>query len=199
MLVVAVAAAAAIGGKAYAQQSAPDYAALYEAGVDFNTFLENTGMGAERWRANFEGAELSEDHGARADSIQADVRLLAVAVPGCSDSVNTLPYIARLAERSARVEMRIIHPEAGYAVMQAHPTPDGRAATPTVIVLDRDFREMGAFVERPSFLQEWALAAKDSLGIASFLKQKFARYEEDAGRSTIEEVLDLIESDRDIR
>ncbi|MEZ4456224.1 MAG: thioredoxin family protein [Gemmatimonadales bacterium] len=82
-------------------------------------------------------------------------RLLVVAEDWCSDSVNTLPYVARLADAGSLPRDPDHWPwlGAGRAVMESHPTPDGQATTPTMIVLDEDGREAGCFIERPAALR----------------------------------------------
>ena len=48
-------------------------------------------------------------------------------------------------------------PQLGKAVMEAHRTPDGRTATPTIVVLGDDGHVIGAWTERPSSIQTWFL------------------------------------------
>ena len=81
--------------------------------------------------------------------------------------------------------------EAGRAIMEAHRTPDGRAATPTVILLTEGFAEAGCFVERPRQLQDWFLEHEHTLEEEELYRQKYAWYDhekhaaesEDSGES----------------
>jgi hypothetical protein len=66
-------------------------------------------------------------------------------------------------------------------------------ATPTVLVLNASFEEVGAFIERPAALQEWALGEGADLSSNEFGRQKFAWYDADAGRQTVEAVLSILE------
>jgi hypothetical protein len=86
----------------------------------------------------------------RASAAGSGWKLLVVTVPGCSDSVNSMPYLASFLDKVPSVEMRLINGTVGKAVMEAHRTPDGRAATPTVILLDDQFNERGCWIERPA-------------------------------------------------
>ncbi len=56
--------------------------------------------------------------------------------------------------------------------MEAHRTPDGRAATPTVAVLDEEGRLLGAWVERPSALQAWYLEQQEKIAIGELTRRK---------------------------
>lgn len=193
----------------------PDYKALYESGIDFDTFMEQATARRALWERNQSFGELPADlisraqramsawnnaraggaggAGARAENGAGPVYLLAVAVDACSDSVNTIPYLARLAAAVDGLELRIITPAAGREIMEAHRTPDGRAATPTVVVLDSGFREIGVFVERPAPLQEWATTDGADLASREFVAAKGDWYDADAGRTTIQEVVAIME------
>lgn len=127
----------------------PDYPALWESGQSYDEFRQEITARRSLWQRNTERADVSEDVVARARAVPGTWRLLVVAFDRCSDSVSTVPYIAELAARVDGLELRIIPPDAGRAIVAAHPTPDGRAATPTVLLLDDDWRPAGAWVEPP--------------------------------------------------
>lgn len=166
---------------------------LYQGGVPFGTFLEAAERRVDRWQANAAKDGLTEDQRQRILAIPGTWYLLAVAVDGCSDSVSTIPFLSHLTGASDRISMRIVTPEAGRFIMEGRPTPDGRAATPTVLVLNAAFEEVGAFIERPAALQEWALGEGADLSSNEFGRQKFAWYDADAGRQTVEAVLSILE------
>ncbi|MDA0378066.1 MAG: thioredoxin family protein [Bacteroidetes bacterium] len=166
---------------------------LYQSGVPFGTFLKAAERRVERWQANTAKEGLTEGQRQRIEALQGTWYLLAVAVDGCSDSVSTIPFLSHLAGASEHISMRIIAPDTGRFIMEGRPTPDGRAATPTVLVLNAEFEEVGAFIERPAALQEWALSEGADLSSNEFSRQKFAWYDEDAGRQTVEAVLSIME------
>lgn len=174
----------------------PDYPALWESGQSYDEFRQEITARRSLWQRNTERADVSEDVVARARAVPGTWRLLVVAFDRCSDSVSTVPYIAELAARVDGLELRIIPPDAGRAIVAAHPTPDGRAATPTVLLLDDDWRPAGAWVERPSELQSWYIANPDDLSHDDHYFEKMAWYDRDAGASTIAEVVELLETAR---
>ena len=112
----------------------------------------------------------------------------------CGDSANTIPYVAKLDDVADNLTMRIIDSEVGRAIMEAHLTPDGRPATPTVILLTEDFEEAGCFVERPRILQDWWLESAEQLEHEDRLEQKYAWYDEDQGQETLKEIVEMIEA-----
>lgn len=169
--------------------------ALYESGRAYEAFLDAATRRTELWHGNTERAEqIDMALVERARAIGGTWYLLAVAIDACSDSVSTIPYLARLASMVDGLELRLVDSTAGRAVMEAHPTPDGRAATPTVLLLDADFDEAGCFIERPPTLQAWILDEGWTLSGDDVFQHKMAWYAEDAGQETVETAVRMLEA-----
>ena len=169
-------------------------AALYASGVDYARFLADATSRREQWLANSAKAVVPADALAAARALPGRWRLLVIAVDGCSDSVNTIPYLARLVEEVPSIELRIVLPDPGKAVMETHRTPDGRAATPTVVVLDESGADVGCWVERPSVLQSGAIDARAKHAMEDWARGKQAWYDADSGASTIREVVAVLQA-----
>ena len=93
---------------------------------------------------------------------------------------------------SASVPLRIVDRKIGAPLMDRHRTPDGRIATPTVVLL-RAGDEVGAWVERPGVVQQWFLSmATDPESVRRFGERQ-AWYESDGGRTVLAEVTALAE------
>jgi len=172
----------------------PSHEALFNSGLEFGIFLDNAERRKEMWHDNYGKGMLPEDLKDRAATVGGTWYLLAVAVDGCSDSVNTIPYLAHLAAGVEGIEMRVVHPDEGRHIMENHPTPDGRPSTPTVLVLNDQFEKVGVFIERPDALQEWALGEGKELSSSDFMTAKFDWYDNDLGKLTMEAVIEIIES-----
>jgi len=167
---------------------------LYRSGVDFAEFYAHADRRRELWTRRYERGTVDPALVERARSIGGRWRILAIAEAACSDSVNTIPFLALLVEAVPSLEMRVIGSAVGRPVMETHRTPDDRPATPTILLLDEAYEEAGCWVERPSELQTWAIEARPRLGDRTFLEQKMAWYEEDAGTSTVREVVEMLEA-----
>jgi hypothetical protein len=173
------------------------YRALFDGGRPFAAFVAQAQQRKAEWERHAAEAAFPDALVARARATGGPWKLLVVAVDGCSDSVNTIPYVARLMEQVPGVALRIIGSAEGRAIMEAHRTPDGRGATPTVLLLDADYVERGAWVERPSALQGWLLSQRGVLGDAELFARKMQWYAEDQGRQTVEEIVALMERARE--
>lgn len=169
--------------------------ALYRSGRAYADFLERATRRAELWHGNTDrSADIDMALVERARAVGGTWYFLAVAIDACSDSVSTIPYLARLVAMVEGLEMRIVDSTVGRAVMEAHPTPDGRPATPTVLLLDSGFDEAGCFIERPPSLQTWILEEGGALPSEELYERKMAWYADDAGHQTVETFVEMLEA-----
>ncbi len=167
--------------------------ALYQQGETFAAFHERATRRKELWDRNY-ARTLPSALVERARAVGGSWHLLSVAIDACSDSVNTIPYLALLTDLVPGLDMRIVDSDVGRAVMEARRTPDGRAATPTVVLLDADFDDAGCFIERPKDLQAYLAENDGKISRDALFEAKMGWYDTDGGRSTVEEVVALLEA-----
>lgn len=170
------------------------YRALYEGGLTFADFVARARQRKDEWQRHFDDAVLPDALLTRAARAGGPWRILVVAVSGCSDSVNSIPYLARLVSRVPGLDLRIVDSNVGRSVMEAHRTPDGRAATPTVILLDPEFNERGCWIERPSELQSWIISQKGQMRDGEIFDRKMQWYEDEKGSKSLDEIVAVMEA-----
>lgn len=166
---------------------APDYAGIYAKGSTFAQFLESAEELKSEWQDNYASAKVEEASLARVKALTGQWRLLIVAEDWCHDSVNTVPYLAKLADVAPDViGVRIVHKAEAESVTAAHRTPDSRQATPTIVVLDAAGGVKGTLIERPAALWEYT---------KEHWKREERRqwYADDQGRHAVAEILDIID------
>lgn len=172
---------------------APHYAELYAHGVPFAEFLDKVNARRDEWRARYRDAVVSPELIQKVRALHGRRQLLVVAEDWCSDSAQTIPYLARLVEAApGTLEMRIIDSKAGRIVMDAHPTPDGRGATPTIAALTPAGTLIDAWSERPSGLQHWAIEQRKVLSRSELHDQVAKWYADDAGKSALNEIVAIL-------
>jgi Thioredoxin len=170
-----------------------DYAGLYARGITFAAFLEQVRARRDEWRAHYNDATVSADLITRMRALRSRRRILAVTADYCLDSSYTIPYVARLVDGAPeRLELRLLDTTGGRSIMEAHRTPDGRSATPTVVILDERNQFVGAWVERPARTQAWFLEQQKVLMQQPLHEQLEAWYAADAGKTTVAEIADLL-------
>ncbi len=165
-------------------------AAMYPLAASWDQYLSSTRVQREIWLKN-SGREVPPGLVERFKRAGDGLRLLVITADWCGDSVHSVPYIAKLAFR-AGVELRVIDFKSGKAIMDAHHTPDGRASTPTVILLRGD-QEVAAWVERPASLQWWYLGMADQISDEERLERKMSWYEWNRGADALAEIVVLAE------
>src|SRR5215207_7791388 len=116
----------------------------FYAGSTFEELIARRKDNAELWTSIYKRATIDPDAAARINAIEHRFHLLVLNEDWCGDSVNILPYVARLAEVTGHLEMRILGRDANRDLMDAHLTGKSRSI-PIVIVYDEDFREKGAW------------------------------------------------------
>jgi hypothetical protein len=180
---------------AVAQQNpdADTMKSMYGTGVGFDTFRADAERRKGMWDDNWEKSAPADDFVTRAQALKGNYRLLAVAIDSCSDSVNTIPYIARLTSLVDQLDLQVVHPDDGQLVMDLYRTPDDRGATPTVVLLDENYEVVGTWVERPSALQDWFVGHTE-ISVREKGRRKQGWYDWDEGYSTYAEIVALLEA-----
>lgn len=167
--------------------------ALYVGGQSWDAFYDGVDRRRDLWVQNWTHAQVPEDLSARAQKVGGPWRILVITESGCSDSVNSIPFIAKLVEVTPGLELRVVNSTVGRPWMEAHRSTDGRAATPTVLVLDDEFRIRGCWIEQPVALQAFWLPVVARGTMAQEVGTKMAWYAEDEGRETLREFVEVLE------
>ena len=170
----------------------PPYRSRYEQALRFAEFLERAVKHAQLWRDTYRLVRISEELVARAAAIPGRWHLLVMVEDWCGDAVNTVPHLARLAELTPNVDLRVIGREDNPDVMDAHLT-NGTRSIPVVIALDASFVEHGWWGPRPTELQHWATTVGKTLEKEERYKHIRTWYARDRGRTTLHEVVALLE------
>ena len=105
--------------------------------------------------------------------------------------MNTLPLVARLAELTPNVDLRVVGRDDNPDLMDAHLT-NGTRSIPVVMVLDEDYEEAGWWGPRPSALQQWVTG--EGMRLEKDQRYRHVRmwYARDRGRTTANEVIDIV-------
>lgn len=189
--------AGCLGSPAAASHPAPpgdSLVALYERGRTWQQFLDSARARRQTWLDNY--AEGAPDAAvvARAAQVPGRWRFLVVAIDACGDSAHSIPYLARLVEAVPSLELRIVPPREGQRVQESHRTEDGRAATPTVVLIDEQGKERGCWIERPYVLRKLLADVRAGTVPGNFVEVITAWRMEDKGRSAVSDLVDLLET-----
>lgn len=169
---------------------APQAASVFDQGLPWTEYLASAQQQRDTWVRNA-GRDVSPALVERLKKVSTGLKLLVIAEDWCSDSVNSIPYLGTLTSKSG-TDMRVVNSVVGKSFMEAHRTPDGRAATPTVIFI-RDGKEVAAWVERPAALQTWFIDNMTKIDQAERQQRKISWYEWNRGDESLREIVALAE------
>lgn len=165
----------------------PDFRALWAEAQSFAAFAAASREQGELWSGVHRLARLP-DWAVEAAAAAPRRRLLVLAEDWCNDGFSTVPVLARWAELSPTLELRILRRDEHPALMDRYLT-EGTRSIPIVIVLDEEFRELGHWGPRPVALQEWVKANRASIP-KDDLRPRIRRwYARDRGASALRELI----------
>lgn len=165
----------------------------YAAAPRFSEFLERAEQNAALWRDTYRLARIPEELVERARALPGRWHLLVLLEDWCIDAVNPVPVLARMAELAPAIDLRVLSRDENLDLMDAHLSPAGARAMPVVIAYDEGFVERGWWGSRPGPLQAWVDGEGTALEKAEKYRHIRAWHARDRGRTTVDEVLALIE------
>lgn len=172
-----------------------DHRPYWKKGVPFERWLEeDVEEHRDLWHGVYRKHETPEGIVERARRIGGDWKLLVLAEDWCGDASNTVPVLARFAEAATNVEMRVVERDENPDLMDRYLTNGGRAI-PVAVVLDEDLEPRGRWGPRPEELQAFVISEKEKgeRETSEIYRQARRWYARDEGRTTLRELLDVLE------
>jgi hypothetical protein len=164
----------------------------YLGAPEFEEMLATAKENADLWASVWRRATVPEEYLRRVARLGGAWHLLVLSEDWCGDAVNTVPVVAKLAELSSNLDLRVLARDENVDLMDAHLTGTSRSI-PVVMALDDEFREKGWWGPRPAELQSWALGPGRALEKDERYKSVRAWYARDRGKTTLEEVVGMLE------
>ncbi|WP_411279420.1 thioredoxin family protein [Gemmatimonas sp.] len=168
--------------------------ALFASGQSFPDFLAAAKARREGWISIADGARVNDALVARAKAVGGTWHLLVVAIDACGDSMNNVPYLAKLSELVPGLDLRIVLPLNGRAVQDSHRSLDGRTATPTFVLLDDKGNDVGCIVELPRDIRDWAHGVRSTVSSDSLHAGIRTFYAANRGVAITTEAVELLEA-----
>jgi hypothetical protein len=165
----------------------------YLGAMEFEEMLATATANQDLWAAVWRRAQVPEGLVQRLGAIGGAWHFLVLSEDWCGDAVNTVPIVARLAELAGNADLRVLARDSNLDLMDTHLTGSSRSI-PVVIVLDEEFQERAWWGPRPRALQEWVLGPGKALDKDARYRDIRAWYARDKGRTTLEEVVAMVEA-----
>ena len=168
--------------------------ALFNTGQSFPDFLAAAKARREGWLRIADSARVSDALVARAKAVGGTWQLLVVAIDACGDSMNSVPYLAKLSEMVPGLDLRIVLPVNGRPVQDSHRSLDGRTATPTFVLLDSQGNDVGCIVELPREIRDWAHGVRGAVSSDSLHAGIRTFYAANRGVAITTEAVEMLEA-----
>lgn len=164
----------------------------YLAAPTFAEYLEGVREHVDLWNSMARRAKVPQEFLDRVAGLRGRWHLLVLSEDWCGDAVNSVPFVAKLAELAPNLDLRVLARDENPDLMDAHLT-NGSRSIPVVIVYDEAFQELGWWGPRPRELQEWVLSEGRELPVEDRYREVRRWYARDGGRTTLDEVVSLLE------
>jgi Thioredoxin len=165
------------------------FADLWDRAMTYDQFVKTSHEHCGLWTGVYRLAKVPAWAVAAAAALGEKLRLVVLAEDWCGDATNSVPVLARWAEQTPNVELRILRRDEHPEVMDRYLTGQSRSI-PVVIVLTAQMDELGWWGPRPGALQAWSTeqlaAGRDKKALYPEVRRWYAK---DKGETTLREVL----------
>jgi hypothetical protein len=168
------------------------FADRWDRALTYEAFVRESREHCALWAGVYRTAQIPHWAVEHARELGARFRIVVLAEDWCGDATNTVPVLAKWAELTPNVELRILRRDEHPDVMDRYLTGSSRSI-PVAIALTEEMEELGWWGPRPRELQAWALAQR----AAGRSKQEFYPevrrwYAKDKGQSVLRELLEVL-------
>ncbi len=167
--------------------------AKWAAGITFEEFLPTATENVGLWEGVYRRAVIPEEIVARVAALQGKRRLLILSADWCGDASNIVPVIQRLVEAAPNLDLRLLDRDDHLDLMDEHLTGGTARAIPAVIILDQNNTERAWWGPRPAELQTWVKTEGQKYESGARYKELRKWYARDKGRTSLEELVALLE------
>ena len=123
--------------------------AEWENAIEYKKFLKGARENVEIMKARYKDLEITEQDLEYLRSLQNDLRILVIGTDRCSDTAGNMPILAKIADISSKLQLRILDSDAHTGYHQQFKV-NGKRKTPVVLLLSSEHEELCRWVERPN-------------------------------------------------
>jgi thiol-disulfide isomerase/thioredoxin len=120
----------------------------FESGLTAEQFIDRMEVNKERFLDNVQANSLSFDD--RQFFNSRPVSIAAIGEDWCTDVIQFLPVIVKLAEEVPSINLRIFERDENLDIMNMYLKDGQFQSIPVFVVYDENWSELGHFIERPA-------------------------------------------------
>lgn len=125
----------------------------FNAGMTYDEFKASMTRNRERLEANQSNFSPEHDDLAVFTNLPHALDVVVIAADWCGDVIANLPILARIAEESGKLNLRVFERDANPDLMAEYMNGPYQSI-PVFAFFDAGFREVGRWIERPKSLTE---------------------------------------------
>jgi hypothetical protein len=133
----------------------------FEQGMTLEAYKAQMTRNRERLEENERTLELAPADLQPFKQLPQTLHVLVLAEDWCGDVINNLPILARLAESSGKLNVRVFLRDQNLDLIDQYLKGGQFRSIPVFVFFDEDFRELGHWIERPD-----SITAKQSAAMA---------------------------------
>ncbi len=126
----------------------------WASGMTYDQWKASMTRNRDRVEANERRVELSPEDRAAFERLPRPLNVMVLAADWCGDVVANLPVLARVAQETGKLELRIFERDAHPDLMDQYLNQGQFRSIPVCAFFDDAFREVGVFIERPASVTE---------------------------------------------
>lgn len=128
--------------------------ARWDKGITYDAFKAAMTRNQERFEQNESRVVLDPETVRVFGSLPKGSRVLVLAEDWCGDVVANLPVLGRLAKAVPALDVRVFYRDQNLDLMERWLNQGKYQSIPVFVFLDKDFREVGHWIERPASVTE---------------------------------------------
>ena len=129
---------------------------------DNQNYVRHAKLNFQRMKRVYRTTLINDDLKEKLESLEKSQIWLVLSEGWCGDAAQNLPAIARIAELSDKIDLRILLRDKNLHIMDAYLT-NGSRSIPKIIALDEEsFEEIFTWGPRPSVLQKMVMSQKEN-------------------------------------
>jgi hypothetical protein len=128
--------------------------ARFEQGLTYDGFKDQMTRNRERLEENEKRVAFRPVDLAAFKGLPRPLHVAVLAEDWCGDVIANLPVLARLAEESGKLDVRVFLRDQNDDIMERYLNQGKYKSIPVFIFLDEAFSELGHWVERPASVTE---------------------------------------------
>lgn len=168
------------------------FADLWDRALTYEQFVKESKEHCALWTGVHRTARIPDWAIGSLAELGERFRVVVLAEDWCGDATNTVPVLAKWAELTPGVELRILRRDEHPEVMNRYLT-GGTRSIPVAIVLTEAMDEIGWWGPRPAELQAWVneqrLAGRTKLDFYPEVRRWYAK---DKGETTLRELFEVM-------